>query len=62
MPFGICLGPRIWQRTMGDLLSEIPDVICYLDDILVGGENIEHMQRLLTVLRSLDEAGIRLKQ
>ena len=63
MPFGICSAPGIWQRTMDNLLSGIPGVICYLDDILVVGENEEqHEQRLLTVLRQLDEAGMRLKQ
>ena len=63
MPFGICSAPGIWQQTMDNLLSGIPGVICYLDDILVVGENEEqHEQRLLTVLRQLDEAGMRLKQ
>ena len=47
---------------MDNLLSGIPGVICYLDDILVVGVNEEqHEQRLLTVLRRLDEAGMRLK-
>ena len=63
MPFGVCSAPGIWQRTMDNLLSEIPGVICYLDDILVNGENEkQHEQRLLTVLRRLDKAGMRLKQ
>ena len=63
MPFGICSAPGIWQRTMDNLLSGILGVICYLDDILVVGKNEEqHEQRLLTVLRRLDKAGMRLKQ
>ena len=61
-PFGICSTPGILQQTMDNLLSGIPGVICYLDDILVVGKNEEqHEQRLLTVLRRLDKTGMRLK-
>ncbi len=62
MPFGICSAPVIWQQTMDNFSSRNPAVICYLDDIVVGKNEKQHEQRLLTVLRRLDEAGIRLKQ
>ena len=45
MPFGICSAPGIWQRTMDNLLSGVPGVICYLNDILVVGEMKNNMSR-----------------
>ena len=44
-------------------LQGIPDVLVYLDDILVAGSSeAEHMQLLEIVLAMLENAGIRLKR
>ena len=44
------------------ILSGIPDVICYLDDILiVGSSGTQHDERLREVLTRLEKAGIHLK-
>ena len=48
---------------MDNLLLRILGIICFLDDILRVGKNEEqHGQGLLTVLRRLNEAGMRRKK
>ena len=48
---------------MENLLQGIPDVMVYLDDILVAGRSTaEHLQRLDQVLSRLQEAGLRLSR
>lgn len=41
LPFGIASAPGIFQRTMESILSGIPNVVVYLDDILVTGPTEE---------------------
>uniref|UniRef100_A0AAV2IUS0 ribonuclease H n=1 Tax=Knipowitschia caucasica TaxID=637954 RepID=A0AAV2IUS0_KNICA len=55
--------PAIFQRMMEGLLSRIPNVAVYLDDILLTGRSDhEHLETLNEVLRRLQEAGLRLKR
>jgi hypothetical protein len=62
MPFDICTAPSIWQREMERILAEVPATVCYMDDILVVGENeIQHDERLMIVLQRLDKAELKLK-
>jgi hypothetical protein len=62
MPFGISSAPGIWQKAMDSILAGIPGVLCYLDDMLVVGQNEgEHNERLIAVLERLDRAGMKLK-
>ena len=62
MPFGISSAPSIWQRAIDNVLSGLDGVICYLDDILIVGNNDEqHNQRLFKALERLNQAGIKLK-
>ena len=37
LPFGVSAAPAIFQRTMKNLLQDMPHVSIYLDDILVTG-------------------------
>ena len=63
LPFGISSAPGIFQRIMENLLQGIPDVMVYLDDILVAGRSTaEHLQRLDQVLSGLQEVGLRLSR
>ena len=51
LPFGVSLAPGIFQRTMESLLKGIPNVLVYLDDILITGPTQEqHMKNLHAVL------------
>ena len=57
---GIASAPEIFQRAMNSILQGIPQVLCYLDDILITGANKEeHMRNLDKVLSRLQEYGIR---
>ncbi|KAL5479778.1 hypothetical protein EMCRGX_G023352 [Ephydatia muelleri] len=47
LPFGVSSAPGIFQRIMETLLLGIPNVVVYLDDILITGHtNQEHLDHL----------------
>jgi len=51
LPFGVGAAPAIFQHAMDTLLQGIPNVICYIDDLLVTGHtDEEHLQNLEKVL------------
>ena len=61
VPFGISSGPAIFQRRVCTLLAGIEGVVVWLDDILIaGGNQQDHDERLIEVLRRLSDAGLRL--
>ena len=63
LPFGIASAPAVFQRTMDTILQGIPQVICYIDDILVTGKTeAEHLSNLEEVLKCLQEHGVGLKK
>ena len=39
LPFGVSSAPEVFQRVMESILSGIPNVVVYIDDILVTGPN-----------------------
>lgn len=54
--------PAIFQRTLEQGIADIPDVLVYLDDILIHGQNrMEHDAQLLAVLTRLQKWGFRLQ-
>ena len=62
LPFGISSAPRIFQ-VIESLLSGIPRVMVYIDDILVtGATKKEHLAALDEVLSQLEGAGLRAKK
>ena len=60
LPFGITTAPSVFQKTMDTMLQGLKGVVCYVDDILVTGEDDNsHLQH---VLERLQSAGLRLKR
>ena len=61
MPFGLCNAPATFERMMDNLLRHLKWTmcLCYLDDIIVFSQTFEnHLQRLKTVLKCIQEAGL----
>ena len=64
LPFEVTSAPAIFQQVMEEVLHGIPNVFCYLDDILITGKNeVEHhLQNLTAVFERLRNCGLRLKK
>ena len=63
LPFGVASAPALFQKMMDTVLQGIPGVICYIDDILVTGNDAEsHLQSLKEVLMGLEKHGFHLKR
>ena len=63
LTFGITSAPSLWQRAMAQVLSGLPGLVCYIDDILVTGHTrAEHANNLRAVLQRIREYGLRLKK
>lgn len=61
LPFGVSTAPSNFQRIMDEILKEISNVCCYLDDVLVGGETKEDCEtKLCDVLKRLDAHSVRI--
>ena len=61
LPFGITCAPEFYQKRMFHILSGLPGVVCMIDDILVFGHSQqEHDQRLESVLKRINRAGVTL--
>ncbi len=64
MPFGLKFAPITFQRMINHLFSDTlgKGVYAYLDDLLICGKDIDsHLTNLVTVLRTLQEAGLKAK-
>ncbi len=63
LPFGISSASAIFQRVMETLFQDIPNVVVYLDDVLISGKTEEeHLITLELVLAKLQLAGLHLKR
>ena len=63
LPFGVASAPAMFQKTMDAVLQGIPNVLCYVDDILVTGADDEtHLRNLALVLERLHKHGVRIKK
>ena len=60
--FGVASSPALWQRTMDSILINLPEVCCFVDDILVAAKTeTEHLNRLKAVLKRLQENDVLIK-
>ena len=62
LPFGLCNAPLSFVRLMNVVLGNIPNVHCYLDDIIIYSTCLEsHLKTLEIVLQRLRDAGLKIK-
>ena len=62
LPYGVASAPAVFQKLIENVLSGIPKVVSYLDDILVTGkDDAEHLTTLKAVFNRLQQFGLRLK-
>ena len=62
MPFGLANAPLSFVRLMGQVLGNMPNVFCYMDDIIVYTSDVSsHLKTLELVFERLREAGLRVK-
>ena len=63
LPFGITSAPSIFQRIMDQVLQGLPNIHCFLDDILVtGNDDAHHLENLKAVLNRLEQFGLRVQK
>ncbi len=63
LPYGVASAPAIFQKLIETILSGVPNVVSYIDDILITGKNdSEHLKTLRTVFDRLSEYGIRINR
>ena len=63
LPFGVASAPAIFQQVMDTVLQGLPNVICYLDDVLVTGSTVEeHLTNLENVFKRFQKYNIRAKR
>lgn len=61
--YGISSAPGIFQKYMENVLQGIPNVIVFLDDVLITGKTeSDHLRNLSKVLTKLEKAGLRARK
>ena len=62
LPFGVKTAPAIFQQVIDTILSGIPGVVAYLDDVLIVAASSEDLQsRICIALQRIQESGFRLR-
>ena len=57
--YGVASASGIFLREIELLLGSIDNVVCYQDDILIGGKDFNHHKKILyEVLNELSECGL----
>jgi len=62
MPFGVTVAPGEFQAIMDSMISGLPNVFAYIDDLVVGGETIQlHNRNLTRLLERIQDYGFCLR-
>lgn len=63
MPFGVVNGPATFQSFMNEILYDVPNVLVYLDDILIYSDTeVDHEHHIRTVLDILRQNKLIVKK
>jgi hypothetical protein len=62
LSFGVSTAPNVFQRIMDQLLQDIPNVVCYLDDILIATSKADHLKTVEAVLKRLQQYNVKVKK
>ena len=63
LAYGISCAVGVFQREIKRILSGIPDLVVYLDDVLIGSSTEEeHWRTLNDVFNRLNDAGLRVRE
>lgn len=63
LPFGLSCAPSKFQRIMEMVLQGLEGTVCFLDDILVtGNDRRQHLERVRKVLSRLKECGLTIER
>lgn len=63
LPFGLSSAPEVFQQIMSEVLQDIPNVECAMDDILIHAGTEQKLRDITeTVLRRLHENGLKLNK
>ena len=63
LPFGVASAPSIFQKLMDQMLAGLDGTVCYLDDIIVTGNNTaNHLKNLRKVLERVKEYGFHINK
>ena len=61
IPFGLRNSPAAFNRALQEIIGNLPGVVVYMDDVVVGGKNIqEHDANLQTLFKRATEANLTL--
>ena len=61
LPYGVVSTPAIFQKLMESVLQDIPNVVIYIDDILIMGKSeSENLANLASVFDQLQQSGLRI--
>ncbi|KAG6438833.1 hypothetical protein O3G_MSEX000260 [Manduca sexta] len=61
--FGLSSSPGIFQRIMTNLLTGIPNVAVFIDDVIIGGQTeLEHLEALEMVFKRLFRQWLKIKK
>lgn len=63
VPFGLSSAPEAYQKAMDSLISGMPGIVCYMDDMVLYADDEEQLEeRLRRVFKRFQERGLTLNK